>query len=283
MNNLFPKTLRGRSLRAYRRGWENWCALCEDEDADPWRATADLINLFRAKFVRSGLSERTFNVQKAAVNTAYEYAGLPAPFSLRKCRELRRRHKPDPLRRVAAPFVAPDLDFFLRACRAQKGLSGKLSHALFLMMREGALRRQEAVDLTVADLERDDHGFLLTNFHPARRVLFTNDPLHCAVRACNDWMASAGIQTGHIFRPMNRGGRIIDERMRSDLSIWWRFRAVLAKAGLDSQSYSPESLRFGLFYDLIESGRMPSDEIAEHYHADADVLRRLRKLIGQAA
>ena len=64
----------------------------------------------------------------------------------------------------------------------------------------------------------------------------------CPVEAVNDWMASAGITTGPVFRRMGRGGRVFSKAL-TPFSIAQVVKRYVKAAGLDPSEFGGHSLR----------------------------------------
>jgi integrase len=70
-------------------------------------------------------------------------------------------------------------------------------------------------------------------------------PRHCPVAAFRDWQTLSGLQSGAVYRQINRWGGISERRMQATSVIPW-LRRLLAKAGADMpDQYSSHSLRRG--------------------------------------
>lgn len=137
----------------------------------------------------------------------------------------------------------------------------KRDKALLLIGFAAALRRSELVALTVADIQQVRQGIILhvrhskTDQERAGRQIAV--PLGrtqwCPIRALEDWMITANITEGPIFRRVNWCGRISELAMKPEaLSIVVRER--VAAVGINPRPYSGHSLRAGLASSAAEAG-----------------------------
>jgi hypothetical protein len=101
-----------------------------------------------------------------------------------------------------------------------RGLVSKRDRAIILLGFALAARRSELVALDVADLEECPEGLRVT----IRRsktdqegagavVAVCRGSIACPVAAVRDWLAAAGITEGPLFRPVNKGGRLLPDRL----------------------------------------------------------------------
>ncbi len=76
---------------------------------------------------------------------------------------------------------------------------------------------------------------------------------YCPVAALERWLEISGIQSGAIFRPVDRHGRIAPDRLSGDaVSVIVRER--VAGASLDPGGFSGHSLRAGFATSATQAG-----------------------------
>ncbi|MNO84611.1 Phage integrase family protein [compost metagenome] len=75
----------------------------------------------------------------------------------------------------------------------------------------------------------------------------------CPVQAYSDWISTAGIAYGPVFRGIDRWGRLADTALHPN-SLIPLLRAVLGGAGLQAELYSSHSLRRGFATWATRSG-----------------------------
>ncbi len=133
--------------------------------------------------------------------------------------------------------------------------------ALLLLGFAGAFRRSELVGLEVADIERVRQGIVVllrrSKVDQEGRGRKIGIPYGrtrwCPVRSLDDWNGRAGIDSGPIFRPVDRHGKVANQRLSGEaVSIIVKERAKAA--GFDPEIYSGHSLRAGLVTSAVIAG-----------------------------
>src|SRR5439155_23271348 len=102
---------------------------------------------------------------------------------------------------------------------------GLRDRALLLLGFAGAFRRSELVSLDVADLEFARAGLIVTlrksktdQEGKSRRlgIPFGSSEATCPVRAVKNWLETARIENGPIFRPLDRFQRVQPTRLSAE-------------------------------------------------------------------
>ncbi len=75
----------------------------------------------------------------------------------------------------------------------------------------------------------------------------------CPVTALNDWLERAGIEEGHVFRPVDRHGRMQGQRLSGE-AVSLVIKERVAAVGFDPDDYSGHSLRAGLATSAAAAG-----------------------------
>ncbi|MEI9409156.1 site-specific integrase [Mesorhizobium salmacidum] len=161
--------------------------------------------------------------------------------------------------REAKPLLRDDLFQILeRIGNRSKDLRDK---ALLLLGFAGAFRRSELVGLDVQDIECVRQGIVVTlrrsktdQTGAGRKVGIPFGRTHwCPVRSLVRWLDHAGIESGPMFRPVDRHGQIAHERLSGEaVSIILKGRAKAA--GFDPSPFSGHSLRSGLATSAVIAG-----------------------------
>jgi integrase len=161
--------------------------------------------------------------------------------------------------REAKPVLREDLFAMLeRMGDRPKDLRDK---ALLLLGFAGAFRRSELIGLDVADVEPVRQGIIITlrrsktdQTGAGRKIgIPFGRTRWCPVQHLTDWLDHAGIESGPIFRGIDRHGRIAHQRLSGEaVSIIVKERAEAA--GFDPHAYSGHSLRAGLATSAVIAG-----------------------------
>lgn len=136
--------------------------------------------------------------------------------------------------------------------------------ALLLLGFITAMRRSELVALDVADIEPTATGVLVnirrskTDQEGAGRRVAV--PLgrtrHCPVAALKSWIAHSEINSGPIFRSMDKSGRIYSARISSE-AVNHIIKTRLEATGYDPTEFSGHSLRAGFVTSAAMAGASP--------------------------
>jgi integrase len=159
---------------------------------------------------------------------------------------------------------------------------------LLLLGFGGAFRRSELVALNVDDLEWTDDGLRVT----IRRsktdqegagvviAIVKGAAATCPVRALMEWMSAARIDSGPLFRPVRKGGRVGTERLKAK-TVCVVMKQYAGMIGLDAKAYGAHSLRSGAATTAARRGapvhkmqqltRHKSVDVLMGYIRDADL------------
>ena len=189
-----------------------------------------------------------------------------------------------PQRRVQ-PAVREDV---LAMLPYMKGTRGIRDRALILIGFAGALRRSELVALQHDDLAIVREGLTLIirrsktdQAGKGRTIGIPYARSHaCPVKAVTAWLGHAGIQSGPLFRVVNKGGRVGVIALSAQ-SVAIIVKEYARKAGLPSEDYSGHSLRAGLItsaakagvssYKIRQQSGHQSDAMLQRYIRDAEI------------
>jgi integrase len=129
--------------------------------------------------------------------------------------------------------------------------------ALLLLGFAGALRRSELVALNVEDLDFCSEGLRVTIRHSKTdqagatqqiAIPFGSRPETCPVTAVKRWLSYRSIETGAIFRMLDRDDRLDAAAVGAIL------KKRAEAAGLDPEKFSAHSLRSGLLTSAAMNG-----------------------------
>lgn len=188
--------------------------------------------------------------------------------------------------REAKPVLREDL-FQMLECMGDstKDMRDK---ALLLLGFAGAFRRSEVIGLDVADMEHVRQGIVVTlrrsktdpNGAGRKIGIPFGRSKWCPVRCLTEWLDHAKIETGALFRGINRHGHVAHVRLSGEavcVIVKQRVEAV----GFDPAGYSGHSLRAGLATSAAIAGASAwkirqqtghtSDAILNRYIRDGDM------------
>ena len=248
------------TLRAYANDFRHFEAWCESVRAQPLPASIATVAGYLASIADAGLKASTIARRTAAITHFHRLRGLEPPTSSEKVKSVGRgiRRKIGTAVERKAPATAKAITAMIKLI--PDTLAGKRDRALLLLGFAAALRRSEIVALQVSDLERASEGLLVhirrskTDQEGAGHVVAVprGSKLR-AVDAVEAYLAAAGIDDGHVFRSIGKGGRLalaaLTDRSVADIVKRW------ARVGkLDPTLFSGHSLRAGFVTSALDAG-----------------------------
>ena len=136
-------------------------------------------------------------------------------------------------------------------------LAGQRDRALLAVLLGCGLRRPEAVALTFAHIQQRQQRWVIVDLVGKHGRVRSVPMPGWAKAAIECWSRAARIQTGRVFRPINRGGRLTHASL-TDKSIWWILRKYTPALGLPH--LAPHDLRRS-YAKLAHHGHAPIEQI----------------------
>ena len=254
--------------RAYISDWRIWFDWCRDAGKSP--VPADPVDV--AEFLSLEAIDRKMSTvirRSAAIATLHRLAGFESPCSEPLVKEtlagLRRMHADvpkakskalvgDALKEIIAnpnPLANPNEKKVLR------------DHALLLVGYAAAMRRSELVLLEYEHISRVTQGIEIFIPHSktdqigegiVKRIPHGMRTDTCPIRALEAWCEAADIESGWVFRPITRHGKI-QERPLSDRSVARIVKAYAVATGIEgSTDMAGHSLRSGAATTAAQNG-----------------------------
>jgi integrase len=228
------------------------------------------------------LSVATLVRRMATISQAHEARGLPNPCRSEIVRATLRGVKRTRgiAQKEARPLLREDLFRVLDAIGA--GVKDTRDRALLLVGFAGGFRRSELVGLDFADIERVLQGMVILLRHSktdqegaGRKIgIPYGRTRHCPVFALDRWLAVSGIESGPVFRPVNRHGRVATELLLSGEVVSLVVKERVAAAGMNPAGFSGHSLRAGFATSAAQAGVSSFKIRAQTGHASDAMLSR---------
>lgn len=238
---------------AYRSDWQHFSTWCEAHGARPLPAEVATVAAYLAECAdRYKLA--TIERRLVSISKAHRLASAPNPAKTEHIHLVMSgiRRALGRAQTQKAPATLEPLRAMLDTLGA--GPAGVRDRALLLLGFAGAFRRSELVALDLADLKLTPAGIVVT----LRRsktdqegqgrsigIPLGRNVATCPVRALRAWLELAQLQSGPIFRPIDRHGNIKPDRLTGSAVARIVKRAAGA-AGLEVGQFSGHSLRAGL-------------------------------------
>jgi site-specific recombinase XerD len=265
--------------KAYGTDFRIFKAWCDGKGVSSLPASPETVAAFLAHETGNGTKPSTLGRRIAAIRYAHKLAHLDTPTDSEAVkatlRGIRRTFGGANVRK--APAVAAKMHSMVAT--APDRLSGLRDRALLLLGFAGAFRRSELVALDVADVAEAKTGLLIT----IRRsktdqegegvaIAIAKGDIACPAQALREWLDAAGIETGPIFRPINKAGMVAQERL-TDRSVANIVKAYAERAGFDASTFSGHSLRSGFLTSAAAKGASIFKMMDVSRHKSVDTLR----------
>lgn len=275
------------TLRMYRASWGAFCSWCAQREVDPRRTKPAGLAVYLWWLDDRGLKVGTIQCHYGAVVYflrksdpdlwAKKRQHLEASVAMVAIRR-KQQHVP---RRMRPVMMGAPLDRLLDDIDS-KSLLGIRDRALILIGLCGAFRRSEIVSLKVSDLEFGESGLRITLRRSktdqegkgyVKGIPFAADSSRCAVRAVREWLRLAQITEGHVFRPLNRHGHIVGEKVTGKL-VARVVKKRVESAGIgNARDFAGHSLRSGFVTSAIRARKNIDAVMRQTGHKTIEVLR----------
>jgi site-specific recombinase XerD len=265
--------------RAYRSDFAIFTAWCIARGVADMPAAPETVKVFLASQAIGGTKSSTLGRRIAAIRYAHKLAGFDPPTNSEmvkvELRGIRRTIGAAPERKDAA--TADRVGDML--AMIPDTLPGIRDRALLLLGFAGAFRRSELVALMVTDLVETQGGLRVmirkskTDQEGAgQEIAIPSGGKLRAVEAVKVWLAAAKIESGPVFRSINRGGRVLPDAL-TDRSVALIVKAYAEQAGLNPAVYAGHSLRSGFLTSAADAGATVFKMMEVSRHKSIDTLR----------
>ena len=269
------------TIRGYRADWLHFCKWCEPHSLCPLPASPETVASFIADCasrLKVGSIQRRLN----AIAEAHKAVGLASPthhaMVANTMKGIRRTKGTAPAQK--APTLTDDIRAMVDA--TDIGLIGARDSALLLLGFAGAFRRSELVGLDVEDCAFGKDGLTVTlrrsktDQESAGRKIgipYGSNPDTCPVRRCLTWIELTGIETGPLFRSLNRHGQVQEGRL-SGIDVARVVKKLARRAGLNPAKYAGHSLRAGHATSAAIAGASERSIMDQTVHRSVQMVRR---------
>lgn len=211
------------------------------------------------------LAVATLQHRLIAIHRAHLKAGLPSPAMdvlVKQTMQGIRRTRGTAQRRVRA-LVKDDIIELTLTAEKQGPMKAARDVALILVGFAGAFRRSELVGIQREDIAEFEHGL---EIH-IRRTKTQQETGHtvfipcakssrCPVKALKHWLALSGIESGAVFRRINRHDQVASNRALTAQSVALMLKSITtaAKGAESSRSIAGHSLRAGYCTEAASAG-----------------------------
>ncbi|MDN5536924.1 site-specific integrase [Comamonas sp.] len=220
---------------------------------------------YLAESANSGLAVATLERRITAIHKAHVDQKQASPTHSEIVRQIMQgiRRTLGTKQRQVKPLTKGDLLTALEAIeKIHMPFRAARDRAILLVGFASAMRRSELVgvrmehlvfspagleiELPVSKTDQERHGRTVFIPHASGS--------YCPVKALMHWLKTAGIKTGHVFRPVNRYDGIAKQGLTPQ-SVALIVKAAVAHTGADVQNISGHSLRAGYCTSAAEQGQ----------------------------
>ena len=271
------------TLRAYRSDWEHFEQWCRSRLLPHLPARPETVALYLAQHGAT-LKASTLTRRLTSINKAHRVANLEAPALMTNLavgetlKGIRRTHGSE--QKGKQPLFTDDLREMVRSL--PHGRIGTRDRALLLMGYAGAFRRSEIAALQVTDVQDTKEGLVIRirrsktdQEGEGREVAIPRGSCvdSCPVHAFRQWLAAACIESGPLFRRIDRHGNLSPAALHKD-SIGAIVKRAAKGAGLDPNLYAGHSLRAGLCTQAYMNGARELDIMRQTGHKSLEMVRK---------
>ncbi len=282
---IAEKAQSANTRRAYRSDWADFSTWCAGKGLPFLPAEAGTVILYLTD-LSSRAKASTLARRVATISQAHEAAGLESPSSRTAVRLFLRALRRDKAGQgITAsgkrPILGPELCAMLGS--VPPTLLGMRDRALLLLGYLGAFRRSELVALDVEHIEAVDKGLIVhlrrsktdQEGKGQKKGIPKGKPEQrsCPVQALADWIEAAGLKQGPLFRPLDRGGKILPGRL-SDRAVARAVKRYAKAAHLDPACLGGHSLRAGLATAAAIAGKSERAIMNQTGHRSVATARR---------
>jgi integrase len=267
--------------RAYRADWADFTGWCRVKLLD-W-LPADPASLILYLTELSGKAKvATLTRRLSAISQAHQLAGHASPTQDARVRTvmagIRRTKGTAP--ETKRPVLVAELKTILE--NLPGSLLGTRDRALLLLGFSGGFRRSELVALDVEHLIENRDGMVVTlgrsktdQEGQGRRVGIPRgrEEATCPVRALELWRAAGHIETGALFRVMNRHGQVLPKRLSGE-GVALVVKRWVEPLGYDPATFAAHSLRAGLATSAAAAGKSERAIMQQTGHRSVAMVRR---------
>ena len=237
---------------AYNSAWRDFVSWCEQNHANSLPADPPTVVDYLIAQAEAGRRRSTIQAKCVAIGAKHDEAGCVDPTNHPTVATTLAgiRNALDEMPTGKSPITGDALRGIIS--HLPNNLVGKRDLALILIGLAGAFRRSDLVGLDVDDLvvepklDTTRRPSAIPGTHTQGKSDSGGNILDLDTSAAlRDWLSSADIKSGPLFRKIDRWGNVRAERLTAQ-SVALILKRAAKSAGLDPRQFSGRSLRSGL-------------------------------------
>ena len=268
------------TLRAYRSDWAIFERWCHARGIQSLPAAPEAVAVFLGSQASDGSKPATLTRRVAAIRYFHIMAGITnSPTASEIVRSTMKgiRRTLGTAKAQKAPATADRLLKMLE--QVPNTLQGCRDRSILLLGFAGAFRRSELANLLVNDLEEVPSGLRVhirkskTDQQGSGQVVpIIKGARACPVKAVANWLQTANIKEGSVFRRLGKGGKTFKKSL-TPYSIGKIVKRYAELAGYDSAEYGGHSLRSGFLTSAAMNGASIFKMMDISRHKSMDTLK----------
>lgn len=281
-NEYIAHSKANNTKKAYSSDWSHFRAWCDGHNLQALPANSETVAAYMVELVEKGYKTATLERRLVSIAKAHVVAGHDDVTKTPTIKELWKgiRRTIGTAQTAKSPVLVRDIKVMLATL--PDNLLGIRDRALLLLGFSGGFRRSELVSLNVDDLEFTREGLVInlrhskTDQESAGRkigVPYGSNIDTCPVRSVQLWLEASNIETGPLFRSINRHGGIQPGRL-SDKAVSLVVKRYAEAAGLNPDDYSGHSLRAGLATSAAAAGVSERSIMQQTGHKSVNMVRK---------
>lgn len=269
------------TLRGYRSDWREFNDWCETRDLCVLPANAETVASYIAACasrLKVGSIQRRLNAIAEAHKATNHESPTHSALVRNTLKGIRRTIGTAVVQK--APTLIDDIRAMVNA--ADAGAIGVRDRAIVLLGFAGAFRRSELAALNIADLDFGRDGLTVvlrrskTDQEGAGRkvgIPYGSNLETCPVRSLQRWIEVSGVESGAVFRSINRHGKVQESALcGGDIALI--VKKLVQRSGLDPAKFAGHSLRAGHATSAAIAGASERSIMNQTGHRSVAMVRR---------
>jgi site-specific recombinase XerD len=290
VKELLTESIAKNTRRGYRADWDHFEKWCSATGKIPMPATPETIATYLKEMLKHGYMRKgiqhsykasAFERRLSAISQIHQalgYKDSPTHQYLVRTTMKGIRRKIGTNQKKKAPV---EVDVLRQMVAIQDdSLSGIRNRVLLVVGFTGAFRRSELVAINQEDIQFTRDGVKV--FIPKSKtdqdgegytvgLPYGSNPATCPVRSLQDWLHASGIESGAVFRRINRHGHLL--KRLSAQSVRLVVCDAAEKIGLDPKQFAGHSLRSGFITTSYLAGKTERAIMKQSRHESVKVMR----------
>ena len=277
------------TIRAYKSDFKDFEIFCVKNGFKSMPSDSKIVSLYLTYLSSNDVKMSTLKRRLVSIGVIHRlkghYLDTKHPSIIENIMGIKRRK--GSIQKGKKPILISNLKNIINVIDEIKDDEIKRSRdrTIILIGFSGGFRRNEIVSLDYDDLDFVNEG-LKINLKKSKTdqygegsikaLPYFDNPNYCPVKSLQKWLDYTKIDSGPLFRRLNKGSRLSENRL-TDQTVAILIKKYLKLAGIDSKNYSGHSLRSGFATSVAESGAEERSIMAMTGHKSTEMVRRYIK------